>query len=235
MKYAKLSNDELFASMAELVALVGEEVHFLTGVGLFQRGVSVAKRSSTIKVVGEVISVSHDPGEINESLRGQCFSVYPDVIMGKDKDRFRTLYEEVMKGVRTSRSCGKLDLIMTDGVLLAGVREEERDSRSLVDHSRKPYSQSGTMDPYTSRLMVNLARPKGTVLDPFVGLGSILIEAKWLGHNCLGVDVDSKMLEKAKLNLEFFGYQCGLVQGSAVNLPATGKFTVVTDPLREIQ
>ncbi|BCS94333.1 TRM11 family SAM-dependent methyltransferase [Metallosphaera javensis (ex Sakai et al. 2022)] len=230
MKYAKLSNDEVFASMAELRALVGDEVHFLTGVGLYEGDTKgVARRSSTIKVVGEVLVISHDPREINERLRGNCFSVYPDVILGREKERFRVLYLESIQGVKTSRSCQKLDLIFTDGVLLAGIREEERDSKSLIEHSRKPFSQSGTMDPYTSRLMVNLARPR-RVLDPFTGLGSILIEAEWLGYRAVGLDVDLKMLSKAKVNLEYFGYSCDLIQGSATALPYSGRFSVVTDP-----
>ncbi len=230
MKYAKLSNDEAFASMAELRALVGEEVHFLTGVGLYDREVKgVARRSSTIKAVGQVLAISHDPGEINESLKGNCFSIYPDVILGREKERFHALYSESVRGVKTSRSCQKLDLVFTDGVILAGLREEERDSKSLIEHSRKPFSQSGTMDPYTSRLMVNLARPR-RVLDPFAGLGSILIEAEWLGYRAVGLDVDLRMIGKAKVNLEYFGYSSELIQGSATALPYTRGFSVVTDP-----
>ncbi|AEB94552.1 TRM11 family SAM-dependent methyltransferase [Metallosphaera cuprina] len=231
MKYAKISNDESFASMAELQALANQEVHFLTGVGLYAIPVQgVARRSSTVKVSGEVIAISHDPKEINDSIRGKCFSIYPDVILGKDKDLFNSLYLESLRGVRTSRSCPKLDLIFTDGVILAGLREEERDNRSLVLHSKKPFSQSGTMDPYTSRLMVNLSRPKGKVLDPFLGLGSILIEARWLGNQCVGLDADVKMINKAKINLDYFNYVCEVAQGSATSLPIEGKFTIVTDP-----
>ncbi|QKR00955.1 RNA methyltransferase [Metallosphaera tengchongensis] len=220
----------MFTSMAELRALVEGEVHFLTGVGLFQAGGGIARRSSTIKAVGEVVSISSDPGEVNKELRGKCFSIQPDVILGVDKASFKSLYGELVEGVKTSRECQKLDLIYTDGVLIAGLREEERDSKSLLDHSRKPFSQSGTMDPYTSRLMVNLAKPSGKVLDPFAGLGSILIEASWMGFSCYGLDVEVRALEKARTNLNFFGLNCELSLGSATSLPFSGKSAVVTDP-----
>jgi Predicted DNA modification methylase len=231
VRYAKFSMDDPFISMAEVRALVEGEVHFLAGVALLPDGrEKIASRSSTVKVSGKLLSASHDPKEVNEAIRGRCFSIYPDVILGRDKNMFRALYSEATKGVETSKRCPKLDLVFTDGVIVAGIREEERDSKSLREHSMKPFSQSGTMDPFTSRLMVNLARVRKRVLDPFVGVGSILLESAWMGLDCVGVDVDPSMVTKAKANLSHFNYQCHVIQGSVTSLNLVGGFHVVTDP-----
>ncbi len=231
MKYAVLSGDELFVSMAELLALIKREASFFTGVAIFEGdNKGVARRSSTVKYTGEVLAISEDPREIVDAVRGKCFSVRPNVIMGSGKDEFQPVYSEVLKAIKPSRKCAVLDLIFTDGVIIAGVREEERDTKSMLTHSKKPYSQSGTMDSFTSRLLVNLANPERSVLDPFCGLGSILLESAWMGYSCFGSDVELKALEKAKKNLEFFGYQCELLQSSVTPSPYRGAEAIVTDP-----
>ncbi|MCI2414830.1 MAG: methyltransferase [Candidatus Aramenus sp.] len=231
MKYAVLSADELFVSMAELLAIIRRDASFFTGVAVFDgESRNVARRSSTIKYTGEVLAISEDFKEIVDAVRGKCFSVKPNVIMGSGKDEFQQAYSEVLKAIKPSRNCAVLDLIFTDGVIIAGIREEERDTKSMLAHSKKPFSQSGTMDPFTSRLLVNLANPKSSICDPFVGLGSILLESAWMGYKCLGSDVDLKALDKARKNLEFFSYQCELLQSSATAMPYREAEAIVTDP-----
>ncbi len=232
MKYAILSADELFISIAELKSLLRRPFSYITGIALFEGPGNIARRSSTIKAVGELLIISDNPKEINDKIKGQCFSIKPNIIMNSDKDVFPSLYKEITKGVKFNKNCDKLDLIFTDGVILAGIREEERDSKSLQAHSKKPYSQSGTMDAYTSRLLVNLANPERTILDPFVGVGSILLEASWMGYNCIGGDIDNKMIEKTEYNLKYFNYECKIIQEDISNLPIRENSidAIVTDP-----
>lgn len=234
MKYAILSADELFVSLAELQSLLDvelNEISYFSGVAIFDSNKKgIAKRAAYIKAIGEVIGISEDPKEINEAVRGKCFSVKPNVILRSDKDRFDILYSEIIKNVKLSKSCQPLDLIFTDGVIIAGIREEERDSKSLRIHAKKPFYQSGTMDSYTSRLMVNLANPKRSVFDPFAGVGSILIESAWIGYNCIGSDIDEKMIVKSRQNLEYFGYYCHLLQSNITNNCVMRAESIVTDP-----
>lgn len=91
----------------------------------------------------------------------------------------------------------------------------------------------GTLMPMLARCMVNLARtPRGgTLLDPFAGVGGILIEAGLIGAKPIGVDIDRKMVEGARRNLEASGvkeYQ--LMVGDARKLPALEVDAVATDP-----
>lgn len=234
MKYAILSADELFVSLAELQALLEvnlRDISYFSGVAIFNSNKKgIAKRASYVKAIGEVLAISDDPRNINEVIRGKCFTIKPNIILGSDKDKFNILYKEITKNVKFSKKCPFLDLIFTDGIIIAGLREEEMDSKSLREHAKKPFFQSGTMDSYTSRLMVNLANPKRIVFDPFAGVGSILIEAAWIGYECVGGDIDQKMLEKSKKNLEYFGYYCHLLQSNIVNNSIRYAEAIVTDP-----
>lgn len=231
--YAVLKGNNYFLSLAELKALLPDEakISYFTGVAIFTPFQDkLARRSARIKRNGELILISDNPKEINEIIRGKCFWIKEDIIMGSQRDEFKSLYHEAISGVKISKSCEKIDIIFTDGVIILGKTKDEIDSKSIINHNKKPYSQSGTMNAETSRLMVNLARPKRIVLDPFTGTGSILIEARWLNYNCIGIDIDKKMLDKARLNLNYFEYDCELILASATNIPLYNIDSIATDP-----
>ncbi len=73
---------------------------------------------------------------------------------------------------------------------------------------RKPPERSSvhpsTMQPNLARALVNLARtPKdGNFLDPFCGVGGILIEAGLVGADLIGIDINSELIEGAEENLD---------------------------------
>ncbi|AOL15589.1 RNA methyltransferase [Sulfolobus sp. A20] len=231
--YAVLKGNNYFLSLAELQALIGtNNIEYLTGVAIFESDQEkISSRSARIKRNGDLLLISDSPEEINEMIKDGCYSVKEDIILGSQRNEFNSIMTEILKGVKVSKRCDKIDLIFTDGIILLGKIRDEIDSKSMIIHSKKkPYSQSGTMNAETSRLLVNLSRPKNTVLDPFTGTGSILIEAKWLNYNCIGVDLDGKILEKAKVNLKFFGYDCDLILASATKLPIISVDSIATDP-----
>lgn len=90
-----------------------------------------------------------------------------------------------------------------------------------------------TMQPDLARAMVNLARtPRdGNFLDPFCGVGGILLEAGLIGAEPIGVDINSDLLEGAKENLEEVGLRSfDLREGDARNLDAEKVDAIATDP-----
>jgi tRNA (guanine10-N2)-dimethyltransferase len=81
--------------------------------------------------------------------------------------------------------------------------------------------------------MVNLARakPGSTFLDPFCGVGGILIEAAMVGCNVVGVDANSRMLRGAHRNLRHFNLEAlGYVNADARNPPIERVDGIATDP-----
>jgi tRNA (guanine10-N2)-dimethyltransferase len=84
------------------------------------------------------------------------------------------------------------------------------------------------MDPLTARLMVNLARvkPGDKVLEPFIGVGAIAVEAEGIGAYVVGVDIDIDLLKAARSNTN-----ADLIHGDARLLPLRPGFdAAVGDP-----
>ena len=85
-----------------------------------------------------------------------------------------------------------------------------------------------------SRIIINLSKVKKNeiLLDPFCGTGGILIEAGILGINAIGNDIDKKLVEGSKKNLEYYkisnyklyNYDIGLINKYIESVDA-----VVTD------
>jgi tRNA (guanine10-N2)-dimethyltransferase len=231
MNYAKLRADNQFLALSELEALNGSPpLHHMNSVAIYEGNPRVAAKASFLKSSGKLLMITNDVSEVVSLLRGECVSLNLDVIMGSGRDKVRDVYTELSKVVKLSKRCNILELIFTEGLIVVGRMEAIKDSRSLREHMIRPFSQSGIMSSELSRLLVNLARPKEILLDPFVGTGSLLIESAWMGLQCVGIDAERNMLSKAKANLIAFGYSCHLINGSATNLPIVQVESIATDP-----
>ncbi|HWA77161.1 MAG TPA: methyltransferase domain-containing protein [Polyangiaceae bacterium] len=90
----------------------------------------------------------------------------------------------------------------------------------------KQRSYPGTLHPPLARAMALLAGlgTNATVLDPFCGVGTLLLEARLLEHSaqCHGVDIDAGRLSAARENAELAGVSINLVGGDAAQLPFEG-------------
>ncbi|MGC8849939.1 MAG: hypothetical protein ACP5K1_06545 [Candidatus Bathyarchaeia archaeon] len=97
----------------------------------------------------------------------------------------------------------------------------------------RPVVHPSTMDPRTARCMVNLSRAKkgGILLDPFCGVGGILLEAASIGCRTIGCDVNSKMVSSSILNMKYYGYKpLGMLLSDAARLPLLEVDAIATDP-----
>ncbi len=73
------------------------------------------------------------------------------------------------------------------------------------DFSRSYQNPTITIGLRLARVLVNLAmnRKRGSLLDPFCGLGTILQEALVLGYDVCGVDISASKLERCNTNLNW--------------------------------
>ncbi|NIP34812.1 MAG: methyltransferase domain-containing protein, partial [Thermoplasmata archaeon] len=87
----------------------------------------------------------------------------------------------------------------------------------------RPFSHPISLHPKYARAMVNLAKVPlgGRILDPFCGTGGVLIEAALLGYEPLGSDIDPRMVEGSRRNLEAMGLQAGLEVADVSDAGAT--------------
>lgn len=81
------------------------------------------------------------------------------------------------------------------------------DRHQFEARRNKPFELPITMHPRLARAIVNIARVKkgDTIVDPFCGTGTILIEAGLMGAKIIGIEAKKWIAEGCKKNLKFFG------------------------------
>lgn len=95
---------------------------------------------------------------------------------------------------------------------------------------QRPFLFPSSLHPKLARAMINIsgAEKTSTICDPFCGSGGILIEAGLLRYKTIGIDIDKKMVEGCKKNLEHFGLKdCKIKEGDATSEKLQG--TIVSD------
>ncbi len=125
--------------------------------------------------------------------------------------------------------------ILTNHKLVFGLRLAEIQPKPFVERRprKKRFFHPSAMNAKLARCMVNLAHVHSgeTVLDPFCGTGTTILEAAMIGCKAVGVDVQRRMTNGTKRNLEQFSLKAeGIVVADARNLPFQHVDAVVTDP-----
>ncbi len=98
---------------------------------------------------------------------------------------------------------------------------------------KRPAFHPSTMVPKLARCMVNLSHAgEGAVLlDPFCGVGGILLEASLIGCHAIGLDAMNRMVKGARRNLAHYGVKSlALLRGDARHLPLKEVDAIATDP-----
>lgn len=107
--------------------------------------------------------------------------------------------------------------------------------RSVVGRlpRRRPAFHPSTMQPKLARAMVNLSRPSesGIFLDPFCGVGGLLLEAGLIGCQVIGIDLRRRMVRGARRNLRHYAIvPLGMFVGDARSIPILQGDAVAGDP-----
>lgn len=106
-------------------------------------------------------------------------------------------------------------------ILAQNIAEQDIEAYAARDQRRpKRDSKVGMLPPKLAQTIINLAKglaepvdptcgphdPKdATVLDPFCGTGVILQEAVLMGYNAYGTDLEQRMVDYSKANLDWLG------------------------------
>ncbi len=100
-------------------------------------------------------------------------------------------------------------LIIKNGnktVLAQTYAVQDIDAYAARDQARpKRDARVGMLPPKLAQIIINLSQPGpgATLLDPFCGTGVILQEAALMGFNIYGTDLDTRMVDYTKANLEW--------------------------------
>jgi tRNA (guanine10-N2)-dimethyltransferase len=125
--------------------------------------------------------------------------------------------------------------ILTEDRFIFGVKLAEIQAKPFVERRprKKPFFHPSAMQAKLARCMINLAKPKAgeTVLDPFCGTGTMLIEAKLIGCQAMGLDIQRRMAKGTMRNMAHFNVKPeGIIIADAKDPPLTRVDVVVTDP-----
>jgi len=98
------------------------------------------------------------------------------------------------------------DSLKSEPIIVWGLNDNNLTSGSYVGESptQRPYFKPITLDPRLARLMISLSQKENknnTIIDPFCGTGGIVIEASLLGYDVLASDLDPRMVEGTRKNL----------------------------------
>jgi len=102
----------------------------------------------------------------------------------------------------------ELRAVLTQTTVYVGMKKAAIDTSHF--HQRRghlrPFLSPVTLHPKIARSLVNLSTVKkqGILLDPFCGTGGILLEAAFLGIHVVGSDIEEKMIDGCRKNLEFY-------------------------------
>jgi len=102
----------------------------------------------------------------------------------------------------------ELRIVVTEVLAYIGIKKATLDTSNFQKRRGhlRPFLLPITLHPKIARALVNLSgvKKQETLLDPFCGTGGILIEAGLLGIHVIGSDIDKKVIDGCRKNLEFY-------------------------------
>ncbi len=101
----------------------------------------------------------------------------------------------------------KAELIKVDETWYRVIGVQDIEAYAKRDQARPARdAKVGMLPPKLAQILINLCGPlskNATILDPFCGTGVVLQEALLMGYQAYGTDVDERMVEYSKRNLEW--------------------------------
>ncbi|MEW6069210.1 MAG: DNA methyltransferase [Candidatus Thermoplasmatota archaeon] len=128
-----------------------------------------------------------------------------------------SLEASIGSNILASNPCSKVDLEKPESeIRVVIVRNKCYVGERIIELNRKafetrkphyrPFFSPISLHPRIARALVNLScvKENEVLVDPFCGTGGILIEAGLLNLRTIGFDIEKRMVEGTKKNLEFF-------------------------------
>jgi tRNA (guanine10-N2)-dimethyltransferase len=135
--------------------------------------------------------------------------------------------------VNLTNSNTNIQLFVTDKEVFVCKKLEDVD-KSFFDRwpHKRPCFYPTSITSKLARACINLSGiKKGTLLDPFCGIGAILIEAGLMNMKVIGSDLSAKKVRMCKVNLDYYNVKdYELFEQDALDLPKNKYDCIVTDP-----
>ena len=151
------------------------------------------------------------PPEITKLAFELKKSLKPKLNLRLAPNRAQALDTAQLIGLKLGRAGLELNLIFKKNKILVALTREIQNlsSYTLRDYERPARdARVGMLPPKLTQMMINLAtagKPSAgkVVLDPFCGTGVVLQEAMLAGFSTVGSDIEPRMIEFSRTNLEW--------------------------------
>ena len=151
------------------------------------------------------------PPEITKLAFELKKSLKPKLNLRLAPNRAQALDTAQLIGLKLGRAGLELNLIFKKNKILVALTREIQNlsSYTLRDYERPARdARVGMLPPKLTQMMINLAtagKPSAgkVVLDPFCGTGVVLQEAMLAGFSAVGSDIEPRMIEFSRTNLEW--------------------------------
>ncbi len=195
-------------------------------------------KENLIEAIGSSDLIDFLPQSKSIALRVKKIKKYfPDTDAQKLTEEIADrILEEFDYKIDLEHPKNEIFIVLTNGKCVVNIVKERINRTAFLN--RKPPKRAAvhptTMQPNLARALVNLARTPqdGTFLDPFCGVGGIMIEAGMIGATLTGGDINKNLIEGARKNLEEFGIKkFNLIKSDFRKLEISKKFdAIATDP-----
>ncbi|MDK6027860.1 RsmD family RNA methyltransferase [Ignisphaera sp. 4213-co] len=256
----KLSNELLSLALSELNSIIFADAPSSKIVKRFDEFVlietsevlahHICSRASFIIEMGILKNIFDEDdieglsNEIKNYLDEDSVCVRFDAIRGFGKESIEKLSKLIEKTV-WSRCKKTIKISFVGGLAIVYEVLYRRKEAKFFDREphKRPCYRPGTMKPQLARALVNLAKISSAknqiMLDPFCGVGGIVLEACSMGIQSLCSDIDAKMVKCASENMKYFGccekVDIILADASFRNIRGLCVDAIVTDPPYGIQ
>lgn len=180
----------------------------------------------------EILSQLEDNHFSSEDFFIKCVSLHEDDFNFKERKNLCKLTGHSIKGF-PSFSNPKVTFAITkfDHIWYFGLLEENKpDWRS---HKSKPRPYSSSLGLNVAKVLLNVATlgdQNKTVIDPCCGVGTVLIEACYAGYNIIGWEINEKIAEDARVNINHFGYNALVISGDLKDIKEDYDASIVDLP-----
>lgn len=208
----RLAGDDMELSEAELKGFlrsqgVNDDFTREAGICLTEAEPSRLKRLALVHEVAEVIDRT---GDLDTDYRPEgSFAVRSEDVEKDVEERLGSMMSTEKNSVdlEDPEEVIKVYSFREDYIIARLVEDIDRGLFEDRKNQDRPFSSPVSLDPVLALVMVNLSEVSAgdRLLDPFCGTGGILIEAGLCGVDVYGADLQQKMVEGTRENLEEYG------------------------------
>jgi tRNA (guanine10-N2)-dimethyltransferase len=211
------AHSESVQGMISGASLVDEVIESTSRIWIDEGGISVSEIATHVEEWSQALLPEGSFAVRARNLgRGVCDLSRREIeseVGARISDKGRSVdledpdFEIVVVLAGQDESSGYWDDTQQNNLILWGLRDMEfTGTYNGTSPTDRPFFKPVTLDPRLARLMVSLSfsgNLPSTIVDPFCGTGGIAIEASLLGLDVLASDLDSRMVEGTKSNLDW--------------------------------